>query len=81
LSGGLEAKRKALEKAVGYPHSARLMRAEQIRRVQEDPSIIDRILDARRLGTGDNSINAGCPCDPTAPPISCFATDFVEASH
>jgi hypothetical protein len=44
----LGAKRQALELDVGYPHPARKMRAEQIRRVQQDPAVIDRINNALR---------------------------------
>jgi len=42
-NGGLELKRQALEKEIGYQHFGRKMRAEQIKRVLADPSIIDRI--------------------------------------
>jgi hypothetical protein len=42
-TGGLETKLAALEKEVGYTHHARQMRAEQIRRVIADPSLIDRM--------------------------------------
>jgi hypothetical protein len=47
-NGRLEAERRALELDVGYLHPARKMRAEQIRRVQQNPAVIDRINDALR---------------------------------
>ena len=47
-NGGLEAKRQALERDVRYAHPARKMRAEQIRRVQQEPTVIDGINDALR---------------------------------
>jgi hypothetical protein len=42
-NGGLESKLKALEKEIGYLHVGRKIRAEQIKRVLADPSIIDRV--------------------------------------
>lgn len=47
-SGGLELKLKVLEKDIGYPHASRQMRADQLRRVIADPSIIGRIGDDLR---------------------------------
>jgi hypothetical protein len=49
-NGGLETKRQMLEKEIGFQHLGRKMRAEQIRRVLADPSIIERIrADLRRI--------------------------------
>lgn len=42
-NGGLELKIKALEKDMGYQHFAREQRADQLRRVLADPSIVDTI--------------------------------------
>jgi hypothetical protein len=42
-NGGLETKLLALEKEIGYLHVGRKIRAEQIKRVLADPSIIDRV--------------------------------------
>jgi len=42
-NGGLESKLRALEKEIGYLHVGRKIRAEQIKRVLADSSIIDRV--------------------------------------
>lgn len=48
-NGGLETKAKAFEKDLGYPHFARQMRADQLRKVADDPAIVSRIKDDLRL--------------------------------
>jgi hypothetical protein len=48
-NGGLEAKLKSLEKEVGYQHFGHLSRANQIKRVIADPSLVPKIEDDLRL--------------------------------
>lgn len=47
-TGGLPLKLQAMERDIGYPHYARKMRANQIRQVIENPSLIDRMKDDLR---------------------------------
>lgn len=47
-NGGLNLKLEALEKDVGYEHTGRRIRADQIRRVLDDPSLILKIKDDLR---------------------------------
>ena len=42
-NGRLEAKLHALETDIGYQHFGRMIRAEEIKRVLADPSIVDRV--------------------------------------
>lgn len=42
-NGGLKLKIEAFEKSVGYEHFGRKQRADQLRQVLDDPSIVDRI--------------------------------------
>jgi len=48
-NGGLKHKLEALEKKLPYPHTGRLYRAEQIRRVIADPTIVDKTRNDLRL--------------------------------
>lgn len=47
-TGGLPLKLQAMEREIGYPHYARRMRANQIRQVIDNPSLIDRMKDDLR---------------------------------
>jgi len=48
-NGGLEAKLRVLEKNLGYQHFGRQLRAQQIKQVLAEPSIIDKIKRDHRL--------------------------------
>ncbi len=48
-NGGLKLKIDALEKELGYVHPGRKMRANQLRQVLDDPTIIDKIKSDLRL--------------------------------
>lgn len=48
-NGGLKPKIEAFEKSVGYEHLGRKRRAKQLKRVLEDPTIVDRIKSDLRL--------------------------------
>lgn len=48
-NGGLETKLQVLEKELGYQHFGRQARAEQIRRVLADPSIVEKIREDIKL--------------------------------
>lgn len=47
-NAGLELKLKAIERDLGFQHFGRSYRADQIRAVIEDPSLVDRMHDDRR---------------------------------